>query len=179
MRASQDTIGKDATRSAQKTHRVLFIHKATEREAIHIARSLCAADRREVRTSTGMAEEDAVLASFRVSRQCFSARLGTPLASPFLLFGVADEPDTPGLGSIWLLATHAVSRAWLPVMRETPVYLSLLASQYPLGVHNYIDVRNTAHLRWCLKVGFSVVGNVVINSHDFIQVHYPCALPQH
>lgn len=158
---------------------MLFIHKATEREARHVALNLCAADKREVRVSTGLAEEDAVLASFGVSRHCFSARLGTPLSSPFLLFGVADDPSTPGLGSIWLLATHAVSRAWLAVLKETPDYLPLLAAQYPLGVHNYIDVRNTAHLRWCLKVGFRVVGNVVINSHDFIQVHYSCALPQH
>lgn len=158
---------------------VLFIHKATEREALHVALNLCDADKREVRVSTGLTENEAVMKSFAVSRQCFSARLGTPLASPFLLFGVADDPDVPGLGSIWLLATRAVSQAWLPVFRETPTYLPLLANQYPLGVHNYIDVRNISHLRWCLKVGFNVVGNVVINSHDFIQVHYPCALQQH
>lgn len=146
---------------------------------LHVARHLCAADKREVRVSTGGSEEYAVMESYWVSRECYSARLYTPLASAFLLFGVADDPVVPGLGSVWLLSTQEIRQAWLPVLRQTKLYLPLLTQRYPLGVHNYIDARNTAHLRWCLKVGFRVVGNVVINSHDFIQVHYPCALPQH
>ena len=145
----------------------LLVLSATRDAVRQVAHNLRPEDRREVRAATGMEPAEATMASWRISEECYTVR--TELGqSPFAVFGVNTRLGHAG---IWLLATPAIRHAWLRMIEEAPKHLSRLAQKYgPL--YNYVDVRNSAHLRWCLKVGFNTGPSIKVGSHDFIQVVY-------
>lgn len=112
--------------------------------------------------------------SLDVSAQCYSIRRAFTQVDdqPCVILGVADDAEAKGLGLVWLLATDDVNSVRRSVMEAGKLFLDHWLGQYPLGLHNIVDDRNLLHLKWCLKLGFKVIGNVYIDGHLFHHIYY-------
>jgi hypothetical protein len=69
------------------------------------------------------------------------------------LCGVVATP-TPGVGSVWMVGTKAISRHRTRFLREGRKWLDVKFSDYRcLG--NFVDARNELHIRWLKHLGFT------------------------
>jgi hypothetical protein len=151
---------------------LIEIRPARLGEAAYVGRNLREEDAREVFTATQRLPERVVVQSFKISRECLAVyRRGLPV--PVALFGVADDPHTEGLGVVWMLCTDEVLRVSKTIIRQAPQWLDTLSRHYPLGVHNYADLRNYHHVRWCRLSGFEELGSVDVAGHPFIHIYRP------
>lgn len=151
---------------------MIDVRPAVVADAYWIASNLRAEDRAEVEAATGRSPLEIVPLSFDLSTQCY-AILPDDDVRACALFGVADDPETTGLGLVWLLATDAVFPVRRSVLEIAPSYLDKLSTKYPLGLHNLVDHRNLLHLRWCLKTGFVEIGQVDVDGHMFHHIYRP------
>lgn len=81
------------------------------------------------------------------------------------LFGAV--PSLAPSGIIWLLGSDELtkgttSRAFL---RQSRTFLRVLHEQYPL-LYNYIDERNTVHIRWLKWMGFTFIARHPHHGHE-------------
>lgn len=72
---------------------------------------------------------------------------------PVLFFGATPLPGKDA-AAVWLLAAPAVSRHRRQILKECPVWLDKIHARHPL-LFNYVDARNTLHIRWLKLMGFS------------------------
>lgn len=129
-------------------------------------------DIREIEVASGKAPEDSVPLSFDVSTKCYTMRYcdsqGAIERHPVAIFGVADDPQNDSMGVVWLLATERIYKVARALMKVAPAWLDKLSEDYPGGLHNLVDARNTLHVRWLQKTGFRSLGVVPINGQQFI-----------
>lgn len=150
---------------------MIAFRPAVREEAEWIASRLRAEDAREVTTATGEHPSVVVPRAFDVSRHCFTIRYTNGVECdehPLAIFGVADDPHTPSMGIVWLLATDDIRKAWLAIRQVAPRCLTELSLDYPGGLHNLVDARNAVHLRWLTLTGFRQRGSVQVRGHEFI-----------
>lgn len=150
---------------------ILTIRPAVRDDAVWIGQNLRDEDRREVETASGRPVEQVLLEAFYVSRQCYTIRLNLAGAideHPAAIFGVSDDPNTPGLGVMWLLATERIRNGALAVLREAPKWLDHFNLMYTTGIHNYVDTRNSLHIRWLMLTGFTFEEARMINGVPFV-----------
>lgn len=138
---------------------VLRITEAKREDAIWLSSRLRPEDVREIQSSTGRQPAEIVPLSFDLSEECFTVRLreGTDVIA---LYGVADDPNDPSMGIVWLLATPRMASISRPFLRIAPQLLDYLAGHYTRGLHNIVDARNLLHLRWLQKTGFVLLDEV-------------------
>jgi hypothetical protein len=150
---------------------VIDYQPATLRDAVWVGANLRPEDEQEVRTVTGAAPHWAVPVAYRSSKTCIAMRyrnsLGTTTRRPLAIYGVADDPNCPELGSVWMLATPRISRVSVAFIKAAPAILDDLGAGYA-GLHCVADARNHLHLRWLDRCAFSRNGEVHINGHAFI-----------
>lgn len=109
--------------------------------------------------------------SFDISTKCYTIRYsqnGVVERYPLAIFGVADDPQHDTMGIVWMLATPRIQKVWLALMKIAPLWLNKLSEDYPAGLHNIVDARNTLHIRWLQKTGFRSLGTVQVNGYKFI-----------
>lgn len=155
---------------------ILRVRPAERWEAEYVGENLRAEDAREVITATGAAPCVAVLDALAQSRKCFAIRPvinDIPSRYPVAIYGVADDPRSPGFGNVWLLATPSVRQVSLALMKASEPLLIALGHDYPNGLHCAVDARNNLHLRWLRCCGFVTVGECAINGHTFIHAVRP------
>lgn len=160
---------------------ILTIRPATREEAEWVGRNLREEDREEVIAGTGRAPEEVLPLSFDLSEHCYTIRLtgpdGKPEEHPAVIFGVAADPLYEGVGLVWLLATRAIARAPLSILKEASFWLDHFNRQYR-ALHNIVYARNDLHLRWLQLTGFQLRDTVQHNGHDYIYaVRFPCVNP--
>ncbi len=106
----------------------------------------------EVMASHRFTPERALLVSYLNSQDCFTfEHQGRPIA----MFGVAQDPLTPGAGSIWLLGSTevtAVPRMFLKLSRRC---LAHFRSKYWL-LQNWADARFNDSILWLRWLGAEV-----------------------
>ncbi|WP_164754467.1 phage protein Gp13 family protein [Mesorhizobium sp. M7A.F.Ca.CA.004.02.1.1] len=73
----------------------------------------------------------------------------------FGLFGV-DPVKGPGghLGIVWMVTTDDIFKHRRDLLKLAPKWLDRLHKVRPL-LGNHIDARNTTHIRWLRRMGFS------------------------
>lgn len=81
------------------------------------------------------------------------------------LFGAV--PSLAPSGIIWLLGSDELTKGATrrEFLRQCPTYLHVLHEQYPL-LYNYIDERNTVHIRWLKWMGFTFIQRHSQHGHE-------------
>lgn len=126
------------------------IRLATKEDVHWMAPRLRQADKDEVKACGGWEAEEALRMSYEASEPCYAGSLSNGEVSA--LFGAA--PITDNVGAVWLLGTDSIDLHPIPFLRLSKKLLPLVLEPYDL-VCNFVDVRNTVHIRWLQWLGFS------------------------
>lgn len=154
---------------------MIVIRPAVREDAIWLSSRLRAEDAREVVTSTGRSPHEVLPESFDVSEECFTVRRvveGKVHPDPVALFGVTS------LGVVWFLGSDDVRLCALSIVLEAPAWLNYMSRRHPMGLWNFADSRNSAHIRWCHLTGFTLGEPQTIHGVPFYYIHRPaCVTP--
>lgn len=120
--------------------------------AASIAPRLRVADLNETQAATGKPPEAALLASIEASTVAKTIVIdGVPEG----LFGVVEV--NPLVGVVWAVGTDAVVRLHKRAYRIGTAWLGELHDRWPVLI-NYIDSRNSVHIRWLQRMGAEFIG---------------------
>ena len=148
-------------------------------EVRYIAEHLRTADRQELETASGVSAEEARSRAWGLSQNRWVALVDD---LPAFVFGVVNDPARGLAGVIWMVCTDRIARAPRGVLRTSQECLDEIAKHFDL-LHNQADCRNTLHLRWIKKLGFTLDDIVQVNGLPFQRFHLtrkearPCANP--
>jgi hypothetical protein len=81
-----------------------------------------------------------------------------PTGIPVGLLGVG-KSMIEGAGSIWLLATDDIEKYQITFLRHSKKVLKELQQDY-LALHNYVDARNSLHIKWLKWMGFTFINKL-------------------
>ena len=95
---------------------------------------------------------------------------GVPSDRPVAIFGVEADRQNEGWGIVWLLSTPMLPTTSIDLIKEAPKWFNTWLSQYPKGLHNMMDARNTRHQKWIKKMGaqFDPQRSAKINGEPFL-----------
>ena len=126
-----------------------IVRPAQPGDAPCLAPRLRKADIAELSALRGIEPGVALLEGYHVSTVCFSLTLEDKTLA---MFGAAPSADQ--VGCVWLLGSEEMlnQRSWF--IRNSRPWLARLHQIYPT-LFNYVDKRNTAHIRWLKWLGFS------------------------
>jgi hypothetical protein len=109
-------------------------------------------DLREVRAALYKDGADALLNGFQQSDECFT--IAAPdTGAPIAMFGLIPSQQTLYV-PVWLLGSTEIEQFWLKFARVSKRCLDTLTEQFG-AIGNYVDVRNTLHIRWLEWNGFA------------------------
>ncbi len=114
------------------------------------------ADRDEVQAVYGESTAEALVFSWSQTEEPFT--IVSNGETPEALFGVV--PVEEKVGCIWLLGSDAIEKGRVRFLRESRRWLKHVSRDYHL-LFNYVDERNTVHIRWIEWLGFTF-----INRHE-------------
>jgi hypothetical protein len=117
-----------------------------------VADNIRPADRREVAAHLGLSPYDSLRGGVAISRPCYTVELS---GEPIAIFGVAPALDEK-VGIVWLLGTPKIETISTQFLRHSRKWLAFVGRDYEV-LTNFIDARNTVHLRWLKWLGFSFV----------------------
>jgi hypothetical protein len=149
---------------------MIVIRPATHEDAVWLSSRLRSEDAREIQTATGREPEQVLPESFLASEMCFTIRRvfeGRLLPEPVALFGVASG------GIVWFLGSDAVRLCALSIVREAPAWLDFMSRRYPGGLFNFVDSRNSLHMRWCQLTGFTFGAPADVHGVPFYYINRP------
>jgi hypothetical protein len=155
---------------------ILTVRPARPSEAEWLGERLREEDAREVQTATGRSPREIVPLSLALSPDCYTVRLadnGKVAADPFAIFGCSPDRSVEGLGVMWLLCSDAVRHAPISLLREAHYWVKHFARMYPAGLYNYVDTRNSLHVRWLKLLGFVFHDTVKRGGVDFVLAIHP------
>ena len=83
---------------------------------------------------------------------------------PFVIYSNKDEPvfivgvipQGKNLGMIWLLSSSEINNMPITFLRNCKTVLRCYSQTFPL-LYNYIDARNTLHIKWLKWLGFQFI----------------------
>ena len=135
-----------------------------------LAPRLRKADKAEIKAFAGVSPKDALTVSFVASTCRYTAEWE---GEPIIMFGAG--PVEEGVGAVWLLGTDMIKKVRVPFLRESKRCLEALHDEYPL-LFNYVDARNTLHIRWLKWLGFTFInrhpefGVARIPFYEFVRI---------
>ena len=124
---------------------------AIQKDVDWVATHLRDADRNEAIALGGRDPEDVVQFSHEQSEKSY---IGLYEDEPFIVFGVSHFQDE--VGCVWLVGTDKIHDARVGFLRVSHYWLNDLHENYPL-LFNYVDARNTLHIRWLRWLGFTFI----------------------
>lgn len=134
---------------------MIEIHQTIPEDVEALAPRLRQADIDEIRAASGLDPETALRLSRQVSSLCFTV-FGE--SKQIAMFGVRAE-DNPSIGRIWMLGSDEIHDHRFGFLRMSKPWVALLQERYPI-LYNYIDARNSAHIRWLDWLGFTFINEV-------------------
>lgn len=143
----------------QDRHVVGILPHVYPADVYFIARNLREADRRELETISGRSALEAVWVSWAASERTWVATIH---GEPAVVFGVGQG------GVVWMVGTDAISKAKVEVFKLSQRILGELLDMYGY-LHNFVDERNTLHVRWLKRLGFTFDGSIEINKLRFLR----------
>lgn len=121
-------------------------------------------DFNEVTTMTREHPLKPVVRGFRNSKMCRSViKDGNFIA----MYGVCPT-ESHMVGSPFLLGTNRFLEIALPFARQCKSRVKEMQDLYPI-LWNFIDSRNTVHLRWLKWCGFKIINKKKIEGIDFYE----------
>lgn len=120
-------------------------------DCVYLAKHLREADKNEVQAVLGKCDLEALVLSWSHTKDPYTIFKGE---TPAGVFGVA--PVWPGIGCVWLVGTEDLVRNRWSFLRQSKGWLDRISSGYGL-LYNYVDERNTAHIRWIEWLGFTFI----------------------
>ena len=131
---------------------IQIVDATEEHVAMMCARGIRRADHIEALRMTGADGEIILHESFCMSkgRRCTIFYRGEAWA----MFGVADtilgNTATP-----WFIAVEGIEAHWFKVAKYSRKIIQVMLNEYPF-LENYVDVENTASIRWLQWLGFNI-----------------------
>lgn len=125
-----------------------YIREALIEDASAITPHLREADRNEIIASSGSKIEQAILYSIMSSD---ASTVCLPDGTPICIFGVGD--DTRGNGIPWMIGTDEMIKHRKALIRDARKWIE--RQEYSV-LYNYVDGRNSVHIKWLRHVGFTV-----------------------
>jgi hypothetical protein len=119
-------------------------------DALAIIPRLRQADINEIRATTGLSPEPVLLAALSRSLTLVS-NSGEPVG-----FCGIDPAEDPMLGYVWMVATDRLVKYQREFIRESRKWLDEAHEEYPM-LGNFVDARNTLHIRWLDWMGFHFI----------------------
>jgi len=132
---------------------------AIEPDHGYIASNIRQADRDELNL-WGVDPKDALKSGFESSLQPMTI---VSDAMPCAMFGVTPVPHIPGFGTVWLLGTDLLFSAKVPFLRQSNLWLGHCCRPFS-SVGNWVDSRNTKHIKWLRWLGFEVTDRIVVKN---------------
>ena len=149
---------------------MLSYSTTTLKDVVWMGKHLRAADRRELETASGLVPMRALARAVALSTFACTVRL-PDTDDPLYLFGVAPS-KTSGRGVIWMAGTDAISASRHRIAKDAPRILHILSQPYVNGLHCLVDARNTLHVRWLKRFGFTPNGQQTLNGYTFLEMDY-------
>jgi hypothetical protein len=72
------------------------------------------------------------------------------------IYGVGHVPDSPEVGIPWMVATPLLPSYGKSLMREGMKWIVRIHKRYPI-LANMADARNTVHIAWLRRMGFTLL----------------------
>jgi hypothetical protein len=116
-----------------------------------IAENIREDDRRELLAMSGEEPLEAMVSGFIHSDKPRTVLVGD---TPVAMFGSGEFE--PGVGTVWLLGTKGIEDISMYFLRESKYWLEHLHENYDL-LFNYVDERNTVHIKWLKWLGFTFI----------------------
>lgn len=132
-----------------------------------LANNLRKEDEREIRTMTQEEPIKSMIRGFLVSDMCKVVYLNKKLV---LIYGVSKTSEAE-VGCPYMLATDELPKIGLRFVRNSKHRIDEMHEFYPI-LFNYIDSRNSLHLKWLKWCGFEIIGEKFFNNvkfHRFIK----------
>jgi hypothetical protein len=147
----------------------ISIRPATMSDCLDMAGEMRVEDIRECLAASGSTPKDALLAGLWSSKRCYTVT--DVSAEPFAIFGVSCVEGLgdafPVTGYVWLLGTPILVKNKKIFHRISQAILPLLEEGYDI-IGNYIDSRNTIHVRWLKALGFTFFRNVTLSDPNVL-----------
>ncbi len=135
-----------------------FVRNATPADALDIAHRLRPEDRAEAIAATGGDPRFLLPLAVQGGREVLVAGLQSN-NRPEILFGVDPIPGVARAGLIWLLSTPEIYDHPVEFVMRTRELLDGFHERYDL-LTNFMDERNTRHLKWLKWMGFKLIRRV-------------------
>lgn len=129
----------------------LTVRPSKPGDCVYLEKHLREADRNEVQATLGKCDLEALLLSWSYTKDPYTIFKGE---TPAGVFGVA--PFRPGIGCIWLLGTDDLVRCRWSFLRQSRHWMNHVSSGFQL-LFNYVDERNTVHIKWIEWLGFTFI----------------------
>ena len=150
---------------------MIEIKSADDQAILHVGMNLAPADELEVMTVASRSEIpqtplSAVEWAVNASSDSFAVHpvLDGTAQKPCALFGIVpDEERSPGMAVVWMVTTPMLLSTSRDILKQAPAWIDSWLFQYPNGLHNLVDVRNTRHKKWLEKMGaeFNNTGQMI------------------
>nr|WP_145994468.1 hypothetical protein [Mesorhizobium loti] len=127
-------------------------------DAVSLAPRLREADRAECWAALGMKPEVVLPMLIQQGNYAWAAEDADGTVEG--LFGV--DPQDKAFGIVWMVTSPAIFKHRKELVKLAPKWLTRLHKVRPL-IGNYIDARNTIHVRWLKRLGFSFLKT----DHDY------------
>ena len=124
-------------------------------DVVELAANMRQEDKEEVLAYSGSSPQEALFYCFFNSKPCMTmvGRKGNLMG----MYGVV--PCSPKVGRIWMLGHKTMINDYKDVrdcLKYSPIELQKFHCNYPL-LYNYVDERNTTHIKWIKWMGFSII----------------------
>ena len=134
-----------------------YLTPTTVDDIAYIAPRLRKADHQECLAATGREPLGVLMEGLRIGDVTLT--MWSPSGLRVGLVGVS-KSFVPDAGAIWLCATDDIYQCQMAFLRKSKEFLPLLQARY-LALFNYVDARNTVHIKWLKWMGFTF-----INKHE-------------
>lgn len=125
---------------------------ARRKTAFDLASQMRGADVRELLAGTNHSPLTALLDALDVSLEAWEGWIGDDL---LCMFGVGNIDYASGSGSPWMLGTDMIDEYFLTFAKVSQLWIADVRARYG-HLHNFVDARNTASLRWLEWLGFRI-----------------------
>jgi len=129
-------------------------------DCVVLSQNLREADHNEVQAALGTSDLEALLSAWSQSERPFTIVDGK---TPAGIFGVV--PIQPNVGCVWLVGTDAIAQGRWTFLRQSRRWLTEVSKDYGL-LFNYVDERNTLHIKWIEWLGFTVIARHQHYGHE-------------
>lgn len=142
---------KYAPQSKEKMNK--YLRETTLEDIKFLAPNLRKADYEECLAATGREPYGVLAEGLDWGDQNYT--MVAPTGIPVGLLGVG-KSIIEDAGSIWLCATDDIVKYQMTFLRHSKQVLKELQQDY-LALHNYVDARNSLHIKWLKWMGFTFI----------------------